>query len=66
MPLETKPSFSEVMSIGGTFTRSLKPSWELVKEIMSFGVSMSGEVVAPVFDKYLDHRILSESVIKRS
>jgi hypothetical protein len=64
MPLETKPSFAEVMSMGGTFTRSWKPSMERLKEIMGLGFAMAGEVVTPVFDKYLDHRILSERLIK--
>jgi hypothetical protein len=63
MPVVTNPSFAEVMRLGDLFIESLKPSIPRLKEIVGLASEMVVEVVAPIFDKYFEHHIFTESII---
>jgi hypothetical protein len=63
MPIVTKPSFAEVMTLGEIFIGSLKPPLERFRELLGLTNDMCKEVIAPIFDMYFEHHVLSEVII---
>ena len=64
-PMETKPSYAELIRLGKQFLSSWVLSEEQLKELVILTRDMSHDVIAPIYDIYFANRIFSKDIINQ-
>jgi len=62
-PMETKPSYDELRSLGKMFLSSYRLSEKQWKELLELRDGMAEEVFVPIFDMLLENRIFNKGII---